>query len=121
MQVLRDLWGSGKSDLKATSSHERLPASAGRRRCRWLSAPGRATREWNSPPKYAGLNFCFGKGVNTLPPSPLPPRRMKEAADKTGRNVGLLHVLFMVIADETDDAARAPNGSGIRTALTTKR
>jgi pyrimidine oxygenase len=30
---------------------------------------------------------------------------MKEAADKTGRDVGS-YVLFMVIADETDDAAR---------------
>ncbi len=31
---------------------------------------------------------------------------MKAAADKTGRDVGS-YVLFMVIADETDDAARA--------------
>lgn len=32
--------------------------------------------------------------------------RMKQAAEQTGRDVGS-YVLFMVIADETDDAARA--------------
>ncbi len=31
---------------------------------------------------------------------------MKQAAEQTGRDVGS-YVLFMVIADETDDAARA--------------
>lgn len=56
--------------------------------------------------KYADFNFCFGKGVNT--PAAFAPTaaRMKAAADKTGRDVGS-YVLFMVIADETDDAARA--------------
>lgn len=52
--------------------------------------------------KYADFNFCFGKGVNT--PAAFAPTaaRMKEAADKTGRDVGS-YVLFMVIADETDE------------------
>ena len=56
--------------------------------------------------RYADFNFCFGKGVNT--PTAFAPTaaRMKQAAEQTGRDVGS-YVLFMVIADETDDAARA--------------
>ncbi|EMV1407489.1 LLM class flavin-dependent oxidoreductase, partial [Shigella sonnei] len=56
--------------------------------------------------QYADFNFCFGKGVNT--PTAFAPTavRMKQAAEQTGRDVGS-YVLFMVIADETDDAARA--------------
>jgi pyrimidine oxygenase len=56
--------------------------------------------------KYADYNFCFGKGVNT-------PKAFAPAADKlieatrvTGREVST-YVLMMVIADETDEAARA--------------
>ncbi|EPE0536797.1 LLM class flavin-dependent oxidoreductase, partial [Shigella sonnei] len=53
--------------------------------------------------QYADFNFCFGKGVNT--PTAFAPTavRMKQAAEQTGRDVGS-YVLFMVIADETDDA-----------------
>jgi hypothetical protein len=56
--------------------------------------------------EHADFNFCFGKGVNT--PAAFAPTaaRMQQAAEKTGREVGS-YVLFMVIADETDDAARA--------------
>ncbi|EFC3940406.1 TPA: pyrimidine utilization protein A [Escherichia coli] len=77
VQVLRDLWGSGKSDAGMAFSA-----------------------------RYADFNFCFGKGVNT--PTAFAPTaaRMKQAAEQTGRDVGS-YVLFMVIADETDDAARA--------------
>lgn len=77
VQVLRDLWGTGKSDAGMAFSAQ-----------------------------YADFNFCFGKGVNT--PTAFAPTaaRMKQAAAQTGRDVGS-YVLFMVIADETDDAARA--------------
>ncbi|HCR6305503.1 TPA: LLM class flavin-dependent oxidoreductase, partial [Shigella flexneri] len=56
--------------------------------------------------QYADFNFCFGKGVNT--PTAFAPTaaRMKQATEQTGRDVGS-YVLFMVIADETDDATRA--------------
>jgi len=56
--------------------------------------------------QHADYNFCFGKGVNT--PTAFAPTaaRMMQAAEKTGRDVGS-YVLFMVIADETDEAARA--------------
>ena len=56
--------------------------------------------------KYADYNFCFGKGVNT--PKAFAPAADKliEATAKTGRKV-TTYVLMMVIADETDEAARA--------------
>jgi pyrimidine oxygenase len=56
--------------------------------------------------KYADYNFCFGVGVNT--PTAFAPaaERLIEATAKTGRDVSSF-VLFMVIADETDEAARA--------------
>ena len=56
--------------------------------------------------QYADYNFCFGKGVNT--PTAFAPaaERLQAACAKTGRHVTSC-VLFMVIADETDEAARA--------------
>jgi pyrimidine oxygenase len=56
--------------------------------------------------KYADYNFCLGKGVNT--PTAFAPtaQRLLEATKKTGRNV-TSYALFMIIADETDEAARA--------------
>jgi alkanesulfonate monooxygenase SsuD/methylene tetrahydromethanopterin reductase-like flavin-dependent oxidoreductase (luciferase family) len=56
--------------------------------------------------KYADYNFILGSGVNT--PAAFAPlnTQLLAAAAKTGRDVGA-YVLFMVIADETDDAAIA--------------
>jgi pyrimidine oxygenase len=55
---------------------------------------------------YADYNFCFGVGINT--PTAFAPaaERLIAATAKTGRDVSSF-VLFMVIADETDEAARA--------------
>jgi pyrimidine oxygenase len=56
--------------------------------------------------KYADYNFCFGKGVNT--PTAFAPtvERLEAAKAETGRDVSS-YVLFMIIADETDEAARS--------------
>ncbi|MFY7114237.1 pyrimidine utilization protein A [Enterobacter cloacae complex sp. SHL020] len=107
VQVLRDLWGTGKSDFKGdfftmndcrVSPQPSVPMK--------VICAGQSDAGMEFSAKYADFNFCFGKGVNT--PAAFAPTaaRMKEAADKTGRDVGS-YVLFMVIADETDDAARA--------------
>lgn len=105
--VLRDLWGTGKSDLKGeffTMNDCRLslqPHKPMKVICAGQSDAGIAFSA-----KHADYNFCFGAGINT--PTAFAPTaaRMKNAADQTGRNVGS-YVLFMIIADETDDAARA--------------
>ncbi|WP_147196754.1 pyrimidine utilization protein A [Pantoea sp. CCBC3-3-1] len=107
VSVLRDLWGTGKSDLKGeffTMNDCRVspqPQKPMKVICAGQSDAGMAFSA-----KYADYNFCFGKGVNT--PTAFAPtaERMKNAADEAGRDVGS-YVLFMIIADETDDAARA--------------
>jgi pyrimidine oxygenase len=107
IQVLRDLWGKGQSDFKG--AHFQMDD------CRLSPRPqadmkvicaGQSDAGMEFSAKYADYNFCFGKGVNT-------PKAFAPAADKlieatrvTGREVGT-YVLMMVIADETDEAARA--------------
>ncbi|END0941553.1 pyrimidine utilization protein A [Escherichia coli] len=108
VQVLRDLWGTGKSDFKGdffTMNDCRVspqPSVPMKVICAGQSDAGMAFSA-----RYADFNFCFGKGVNT--PTAFAPTaaRMKQAAEQTGRDVGS-YVLFMVIADETAvTAARA--------------
>lgn len=107
VQVLRDLWTTGRSDFKGdffTMDDCRLsprPAADMRIICAGQSDAGLAFTA-----KYADYNFAFGKGVNT--PTAFAPvnARLRAATAKTGRDVAS-YLLFMVIADETDEAARA--------------
>lgn len=106
-QVLRDLWETGSSDRKGEFFRMedcRLsprPQAAMKIICAGQSGAGMAFTA-----TYADYNFCFGKGVNT--PTAFAPtvERLEEAKAKTGRDVSS-YVLFMVISDETDEAARA--------------
>lgn len=106
-QVLRDLWGTGSSDLKGEFFQMedcRLsprPQAEMKIICAGQSAAGMAFTA-----TYADYNFCFGKGGNT--PTAFAPtvERLEEAKAKTGRDVSS-YVLFMIISDETDEAARA--------------
>ena len=56
--------------------------------------------------QYADYSFALGKGTNT--PTAFAPvnQRLAAARAKTGRDVGS-YILFMIIADETDDKAMA--------------
>jgi pyrimidine oxygenase len=56
--------------------------------------------------KHADFNFCLGEGVNTPTKCAATIGRLLSAVARTGRNVGA-YALFMVIADETDQAAQA--------------
>lgn len=106
-QVLRELWETGQSDLKGeffTMNDCRLsprPKADMRIICAGSSDAGIAFSA-----QYADYNFCFGKGVNTPTAFRSNPERLMEATAKTGRDVKSF-VLFMVIADETDEKARA--------------
>jgi pyrimidine oxygenase len=107
VQILRDLWETGVSDR--TSEFFQMddcrvspkPQAAMKVICAGQSEAGMAFSA-----KYADYNFCFGKGVNT--PTAFAPTaaQLIEANKKTGRHVTSF-ALFMIIADETDDAARA--------------
>jgi pyrimidine oxygenase len=56
--------------------------------------------------QYADYNFCFGKGVNTPVAFAPTVAKLMAANARTGRDVRA-YALFMIIADETDEAARA--------------
>ena len=55
---------------------------------------------------YADYSFALGKGTNTPTAFALVNQRLEAAASKTGRDVAS-YILFMIIADETDEAALA--------------
>jgi pyrimidine oxygenase len=107
VQILRDLWETGRSDLKGRFFQMddcRLsprPQADMKIICAGQSEAGMAFTA-----QYADYNFCFGKGVNT--PTAFAPTvaKLNEATRKTGRDVKA-YALFMIIADETDEAARA--------------
>jgi pyrimidine oxygenase len=107
VQILRDLWETGasnrKSDFFQMDDCRVSPKPAGEMKiiCAGQSEAGMAFSA-----KYADFNFCFGKGLNT--PTAFAPTaaRLTEATKTTGRNVTSF-ALFMIIADETDEAARA--------------
>jgi pyrimidine oxygenase len=105
--VMKELWRNGQSDFKG----EYFQMND----CRLLPKPGsdiklvsagQSDTGMEFAAKYADYNFILGSGVNT--PAAFAPlnKQLLAAAAKTGRDVGA-YVLFMVITDETDDAAMA--------------
>jgi pyrimidine oxygenase len=105
--VLRDLWSNGTSDFKGDHFQMEdcrvspIPQADMKIICAGQSEAGMAFTA-----KYADYNFCFGKGVNT--PKAFAPtvERLEKAMVGSERDVTSV-ALFMVIADETDEAARA--------------
>lgn len=107
IQVMRELWENGQSDFKG--EHFQMDD------CRLGPRPqvdmkvicaGQSDAGMAFSAQYADHNFCFGKGVNTPKAFAPAAEKLIEATRKTGRTVST-YVLMMVIADETDEAARA--------------
>mgnify|MGYP002836734394 FL=1 len=106
-QVLRDLWDTGRSDFKGKYFQmddcrvSPIPKADMKIICAGQSEAGMAFTA-----KYADYNFCFGKGVNT--PTAFAPtvERLVRATENANREVSSV-ALFMIIADKTDEAARA--------------
>ncbi|RDW83053.1 putative pyrimidine monooxygenase RutA-1 [Coleophoma crateriformis] len=105
VKVLHDLWSTGVSNFKGkhfTMTDCKMQPMP--------SAPIKVVAAGQSPTgvKFAAelcdYNFCSGTGHNT--PKAFAPSNdnLKEAAKAAGRDVGAI-VLFMIIADETDEAA----------------
>lgn len=63
---------------------------------------GQSGRGMEFASEFAGFNFIMGSGINTLNAIAPANERLIEAAEKTKRDVGS-YVLFMVIAEETDE------------------
>jgi len=71
-----------------------------------IVAAGQSPRGMAFAAEYADYNFILGTGINTPTAHAESNHRLLDAAARTGRDVGS-YVLFMVIADETDELARA--------------
>lgn len=105
--VLKELWDKGVSNFKG--KHFTMED------CRMAPQPsapikvvaaGQSGRGMDFAANFADFNFVMGSGINT--PTAFAPanERLIEAAEKAGRDVGSM-VLFMIIADETDELAKA--------------
>lgn len=107
VQVMKDLWETGHSDLQGDyfkmTDCVLSPRPEGRVP---IVAAGQSGAGVTFAAQYADYNFCLGSGVNT--PTAFAPSiaRLVEESAKTGRDVGS-YVLFMIIAEETDEAAMA--------------
>ena len=105
--VLRELWETGRSDLKGEffqmDDCRLSPRPEGEMK---IICAGSSNAGMEFSAEYADYNFCFGVGVNT--PTAFAPttERLREATARSGRAVTSF-ALFMIIADETDEAARA--------------
>jgi len=105
-QVLRELLDTGVSDFKGkyfemVDCRVRPQAKGVKLICAGSSDEGLAFTA-----QYADYSFALGKGVNTPTAFADVNLRLKAAREKTGRDVSA-YILFMIIADETDEAAMA--------------
>jgi pyrimidine oxygenase len=107
VKVLRDLLTTGVSDFKGKhftmNDCRMLPKPAGDIK---IVAAGQSATGLKFAAEYCDYNFTSIGGYNT--PLAFVPgnERLLEAAKTAGRDVGAM-VLFMIIADETDEAAEA--------------
>jgi pyrimidine oxygenase len=106
VQIMKELWETGHSDFKGEffqmndcrlSPQPSAPIS--------IVAAGQSDVGMKFAATYADFSFCMGEGVNTPTKFASSVARLVVAAEKTGRDVGA-YALFMVIADETDEAAQ---------------
>ena len=107
VQVLRDLWQAGHSDfhgeyfqMEACKLSPR-PAAPVK-----LVSAGQSDRGMRFAAQYCDVNFALGEGVNQPTLAAGIPARMLEHGRDIGRDVGS-YMLFMIIADDTDEAAMA--------------
>jgi pyrimidine oxygenase len=107
VRILRELWATGRSDMKGRFFQMEDCRLSPRPQAEMkIICAGQSDAGMAFSAEHADYNFCFGKGVNT--PVAFAPTAAKliAANAKTGRHV-TSYVLFMIIADETDEAARA--------------
>jgi len=107
VRVMRELWSAGRSDFQGRffrmSDCRLSPRPSGEVK---IVCAGQSGRGMRFAAEHGDYNFILGAGVNT--PVAFAPANaaLVAAARETGRPVGA-YVLFMVIADETDEKAMA--------------
>ena len=107
VQILRELWETGRCDRKSEFFQMQDCRLSPRPQAQMkIICAGQSDAGMLFSATYADYNFCFGKGVNT--PTAFAPaaRKLLAATARTGRRV-TCYALFMIIADETDEAATA--------------
>jgi pyrimidine oxygenase len=106
VQVMKELWAHGVSNFKGKyftmNDCKMSPQPAHEIK---IVAAGQSGKGLEFASQYADFNFAMGSGINT--PTAVAPAnaRLVEASEKTGRDVGA-YVLFMMIAEETEEAAK---------------
>ncbi len=105
--IIRQLWTEGRSDFKGeffTMNDCRLSPRPSAHVP--VVSAGQSPRGMEFAAEFADFNFCVASGMNT--PAAYAPtnERLLAASAKAGRDIGS-YPLFMVIADESDDAASA--------------
>lgn len=106
VQVMKDLWQDGTSNFKGkhfTMDDCKLAPQPSQPIK--IVAAGQSGRGVEFASNFADYNFAMGSGINTPKAYGDASARLVEAATQTGRDVGT-YVLFMIIAEETDEEAQ---------------
>jgi pyrimidine oxygenase len=107
VQVMRDLWSTGRSDFKGEffrmSDCRVSPQPGGKID---IIAAGQSNRGMRFAADYADYNFISAGGINDVSQVAPHTERLAAANAAAGRSCEAM-LLMMVIADETDEAAMA--------------
>ncbi|TID25123.1 Pyrimidine monooxygenase RutA [Venturia nashicola] len=107
VEVMKELWKNGKSDFKGKYfTMDDCKLSPQPSHDVKIIAAGQSGRGIEFASQHADYNFIMGTGINTPLAFAGSSKRLVEAAEKAKRDVGA-YVLFMVIADETNEKAEA--------------
>jgi pyrimidine oxygenase len=107
VRVMRDLWETGLSNMKGEYFQmDNCVLSPRPKKPIQIVSAGQSDRGMEFAAEWCDFNFCLGEGLNEPTKSASVPARVADHAAKTGRDVGA-YMLFMVIAEETDEAALA--------------
>jgi pyrimidine oxygenase len=107
VKVMKELWATGESNHKGkffqmdNCMMKPTPSSDIK-----IVAAGQSGRGMEFAAEYADYNFVMASGINTPTACAPTVQRLVEASAKTGRDVGS-YLLFMLIAEETDELAQA--------------
>jgi pyrimidine oxygenase len=106
--VMKELWSEGVSDFKGEFYEMDDCVLSPRPESGHIDivAAGQSNTGMRFAAEHADYSFILGSGVNTPLALSNSTATLMDEARKTGRDVGALS-LFMVIADETDEAAQA--------------
>jgi pyrimidine oxygenase len=107
VKIMKELWSEGTSNHKgAFFTMEDCKLSPRPSVMPSIVSAGQSDVGMKFAAEWADFNFCLGEGVNTPTACTNTIGRLVKAVSQTGRKVGA-YALFMVIADETDEAAQA--------------